>query len=130
MEEFGLLFIVTGEAEPTSERLGLMLALSPEGMSAPGGASAGIRPQVFIVFFYSLSLYCHCFLEWVGMFLRALKRHLFGEGHSDGVRANLQTQGWVCPMPLCQKKVLSRRREVAKKACQDDLLATVQSLKS
>lgn len=51
LEEFGLLFVVTGGAEPTSERLGLMLALSPEGMSAPGGASPGIRPQVLISLF-------------------------------------------------------------------------------
>lgn len=106
MEEFGLLFVVTGGAEPTSERPGLMLALSPEGMSAPGGASPGIHPQVLIVFFYCLSLYCHCFLEWVGMFLRALKGHLFGEGHSDGVRANLQTQGWVCLCPCVRRNAL------------------------
>lgn len=39
----GLLF-VTGRAEPTSERLGLMLALLPEGMSALCGASPGIYP--------------------------------------------------------------------------------------
>lgn len=40
----GLLFVVTGGAEPTFERLRLMLALFPEGMSALRGAFPGICP--------------------------------------------------------------------------------------
>lgn len=40
----GLLFVVTGGAESTSESLGLMLALFPEGTAALHGASPGIHP--------------------------------------------------------------------------------------
>lgn len=40
----GLLFVVPDGAESTSECLGLMLALFPEGMAALLGASPGIHP--------------------------------------------------------------------------------------
>lgn len=56
------------------------------------------------LFLLSLSLYCRSFLERVGMFLRALKAHLFEEGHSDGVRADLQTQGWICTCHRVRRK--------------------------
>lgn len=44
------------------------------------------------LFLFSLSVYCHSSLDWIGMFLKALKAHLFEQGQSDGVEgANLKT---------------------------------------
>lgn len=44
------------------------------------------------LFLLSLPLFGHRSLEWIGMFLKSLKTHLFEEGQSNGVEGeNLKT---------------------------------------
>lgn len=92
----GLLFVVTGGAQPTSETWINVGTISRGHVSSLWGLSWHMPTTPGTLSFFSLSLYCHSSLEWVGMFLKALKAHLFEKQQSSGVeRSNLKTCGWV-----------------------------------